>query len=78
MTTMRHAPLPPLGRLLAWTLTTLAAAAGAWLSFDFGVRIGGALMGLVAAFNGALICLLLAGTAWDQVARWREASARRR
>lgn len=78
MTTSAHLlPLRP-GQLLVWTLMALTAAAGAWLSFDFGARIGGALMGLVAAFNGALMCLLLTGTVVDAVARVRRHTAARR
>jgi ammonia channel protein AmtB len=71
MTTLERPALPGTAQALAWALTTLAAAAGAYLSFGFGMRIGGALMGVVAALNGALMGLLMAAAACDLAARWR-------
>lgn len=74
MTTLERTPVPGTGQALSWALTAGAAAAGAYLSYGFGLRIGGPLMGVVAACNGALMGLLMAGAACDLAARWRQRS----
>lgn len=52
---------------LGWGLNLVAALAGAWFSWDFGLAIGGVLMAVVAALNGALICALLANALFQRV-----------
>jgi hypothetical protein len=54
---------------LGWTLNVAAAAAGAWFSWGFGQSIGGWPMAALASLNGALICALLANTAFQRL--WR-------
>lgn len=48
-------------------LSLVAGIAGAWFAWGFGAQLGGALMGFVAACNGAVISALLAGAALDRV-----------
>jgi hypothetical protein len=58
---------------IGWVLNLAAALAGAWWSWDFGLRIGGVLMAAVAAINGALIFALLANAAFVRLWPAREA-----
>jgi len=58
-------------RALAWTLATAAGGAAAWISYGFGVQLGGVLMGVVAAVNGAAIGALLASALLDRLQRVR-------
>jgi hypothetical protein len=46
-----------------------AAAAGAWVSFGFGMQIGGPLIGTLAALNGALMGALLWSAVRDGLRR---------
>lgn len=55
--------------LIGWALNLVGAAVGAWASWDFGLRIGGVLMAVVASINGALICALLANALFVRL--WR-------
>ncbi|MFO1330583.1 MAG: hypothetical protein U1F56_24800 [Rubrivivax sp.] len=70
MTTTLHPGAALAARAIPWALMAMAAMLGGWASFDFGLRIGDLPMGLVAAFNGALISALMAGMVWDTLARW--------
>jgi hypothetical protein len=58
-------------RVLAWTLATAAGGAAAWVSYGFGVQLGGVLMGVVAAVNGAAMGALLASAVLDRLQRLR-------
>lgn len=60
-------------RVLAWTLATAAGGGAAWVSYGFGVQLGGVLMGVVAAVNGAAMGALLASAALDRLQRCRPA-----
>jgi len=59
-------------RRAAQVLSVLAAAAGAKLSYDFGVQIGGPPVGVLVAASGALFGWLMVGAFADQLRRWRE------
>jgi len=55
-------------------LNLVATLAAAGFSFWFGYRAGGALLGAIAAVNGAAICSLLLGELSDRLlARTRSA-----
>lgn len=54
-------------RVASWAVMGAAAMAGAWFSYDFGAQLGGVLLGVVAAFNGAVLCAMLASSI---LARW--------
>jgi hypothetical protein len=59
----------PIGlvRATEWAVAGAAGLAGAWASYDFGVQLGGPLMGVVAALNGAAMCSLLVGALSDRL-----------
>jgi hypothetical protein len=65
---------PP--RWLVAAVSTLAALAGLVYSYDFGVQIGGPVVGVVLALNGALFCSILAGALVERLARWWPAAGR--
>jgi drug/metabolite transporter (DMT)-like permease len=56
-------------RVAAWVVASAAGVAGAWFSYDFGAQLGGVLMGLVAAANGAAMSALLASAVLDRLGR---------
>lgn len=56
-------------RALAWAFSIAAGAAAAWVSYGFGVQLGGAWMGVVAAVNGAAMGSLLASALVDCLQR---------
>ena len=56
-------------RALAWVFSIAAGAAAAWASYGFGVQLGGAWMGVVAAVNGAAMGALLASALVDRLQR---------
>lgn len=61
---MPHADTPspsPARRWLPRLASLLAAVAGAIYSYDFGALIGGPLVGVVLALNGAVCGAVLAG-----------------
>jgi hypothetical protein len=58
-------------RAVEWVIGGAAALAGAWFSYDFGVLLGGPLMGVVVAINGAAMCSLLASALLDRLAAAR-------
>ncbi len=60
---------------VACSLTLPGALGAAWLSFGFGVHLGGALMGTVAAANGALFSAVLIGALVDRVWPARRSAA---
>jgi hypothetical protein len=57
--------LVPRRTWLGWAAAATAGAVGAWVSFGFGVRIGGLPMGVVAAANGGVMAALLFTSAAD-------------
>ncbi len=61
-------------RLVTAVVCGVAALAGLVSGYDFGLQLGGALVGVVMAVNGAVFCAILAGAAIDRLARWRRAS----
>ena len=64
-----------LPRVLSALLTLLAALAGLVYSYDFGVQIGGPLVGVVLALNGALFCSIVAGALAERLRRaWPQAT----
>jgi hypothetical protein len=50
-------------------LTLAGTAAGAWFGFEFGLRAGGALVGVIAALNCAVMSGLLADGLIERVRR---------
>jgi len=48
----------------------LAAVAGMIYSYDFGKVIGGPLVGVVLALNGAIFCSIVAGALAEKLCRW--------
>jgi hypothetical protein len=61
-------PLPAL-QWLGVALNVGLTAAAAWYSFDFGVRVGGVVVGVLAAVNGAVMCSLLVSGLMERIAR---------
>jgi hypothetical protein len=57
-------------RALAWAFSIAAGAVAAWLSYGFGMQLGGAWMGVVAAINGAAMGALLASALVDRLQRY--------
>lgn len=53
--------------LAASLLQAGAALAATWLGWDFGLRIGGAPMALVAALNCAVMAALLVDAVFDRL-----------
>lgn len=51
--------------------TLAAALVGLWFGFDFGQRIGGTVIGVVLAANGALFCSILVAAAVERLLRQR-------
>jgi len=62
-------------RWLPRLASLLAAAAGAIYSYDFGTLIGGPLVGVVLALNGAVFGALMAGALVDRLRSWTGAMA---
>ncbi len=56
-------------RAITWAIAGAAGAAGGWFSFGFGTQLGGLLMGVIAAINGAAISALLASAALEFLGR---------
>jgi hypothetical protein len=56
-------------RIAGWIMASAAGLAGAWYSYDFGVLLGGPLMGVVAALNGAAMGALLVSALLDRLGR---------
>jgi hypothetical protein len=74
---MLHADTPaasPARRWLPRLASLLAAVAGANYSYDFGALIGGPLVGLVLALNGAVFGSVLAGALAERLCSWWTAS----
>jgi hypothetical protein len=63
--------LGPIGpvRAAGWLVAGAAGLAGAWISYDFGLLLGGPLMGVVAAINGAAMGALLTSALLDRLGR---------
>ncbi len=60
----------PLQRWLVRLVCLLAAMAGLFYSYDFGKLIGGPIMGVVLALNGAVFCSIVAGALVETLCRW--------
>lgn len=56
-------------RAASWAISGCAALAGGWFSYGFGSQIGGVLLGVVAALNGAVLCSMLASSILARVMR---------
>jgi hypothetical protein len=54
---------------LSLALNIGLTAAAAWASFGFGVRLGGVIVGVLAAVNGAVMCSLLVSGLMERIAR---------
>jgi hypothetical protein len=61
-------------RVLVALAYALAALAGMVYSYDFGKLIGGPVVGVVLALNGAVFCSIIAGALAEKLCRWRPAS----
>lgn len=59
----------PARRRLPRLASLLAAVAGALYSYDFGALIGGPLVGLVLALNGAVFGSVIAGALTERLCR---------
>jgi hypothetical protein len=64
------------GRVLVRAASIAAALTGVMVGFDFGHRVDGVLLGVVAAANLGVLAAILAGAAADWV--FKRAPARRR
>jgi hypothetical protein len=69
-------PTPPAQRWLVCGAYMLAALVGLVTSYDFGRTIGGPLVGVVLALNGALFCSIVAGALAERLCRWWPAAMR--
>lgn len=70
---MHHAepdPTTPLQRWLVRLVYVLAAVTGTLYGYDFGKVIGGPLMGVVLALNGAVFCSIVAGALAEKLCQW--------
>ncbi|HYN61762.1 MAG TPA: hypothetical protein VET87_19835 [Rubrivivax sp.] len=70
---MKHAdpaPMSPLKRWLVRLICVLAALVGMVYSYDFGKVIGGPLIGVVLALNGAVFCSIVAGALAEKLCQW--------
>jgi hypothetical protein len=64
----------PARRWLPRLASLLAAAAGAIYSYEFGALIGGPLVGVVLALNGAVFGSVLAGALAEKLFSWAAGS----
>lgn len=64
------APTTALQRWLLRLVCLLGAAIGMVYSYDFGKLIGGPLVGVVLALNGAVFCSIVAGALAEKLSRW--------
>ena len=60
----------PLQRWLVRLVYVLAAVLGMVYSYDFGKVIGGPLVGVVLALNGAVFCSIVAGALAEKLCQW--------
>lgn len=67
--------LTPLQRWLVRLVYLLAAVAGMIYSYDFGKVIGGPIVGVVLALNGAVFCSIVAGALVERLCQWWPASS---
>jgi hypothetical protein len=72
------APTPALQRWLLRLVYGLAAVLGMVYSYDFGKVIGGPLVGVVLALNGAVFCSIVAGALAERLCRTQPAATRTR
>jgi hypothetical protein len=59
----------PAVQWLGVALNVGLTVAASWYSFDFGVRVGGVFVGVLAAVNGAVMCSLLVSGLMERIAR---------
>jgi hypothetical protein len=70
---MHQAEIPAAGTLQRWLVRLvylLAAVAGMVYSYDFGKVIGGPIVGVVLALNGAVFCSIVAGALAEKLCQW--------
>jgi hypothetical protein len=70
---MHRAETPASGALQRWLLRLvylLAAVGGMVYGYDFGKLIGGPVVGVVLALNGAVFCSIVAGALAERLCRW--------
>jgi hypothetical protein len=70
---MHQAETPAAGTLQRWLVRLvylLAAVAGMVYSYDFGKVIGGPIVGVVLALNGAVFCSIVAGALAEKLCQW--------
>jgi hypothetical protein len=72
------APTPALQRWLLRLVYGLAAVLGMVYSYDFGKVIGGPLVGVVLALNGAVFCSIVAGALAERLCRAQPAASQTR
>lgn len=60
-------PSSDLTTVIGWVVCSAVALVAAWTSYDFGAHVGGALLGVVAAINGAAMGALLASAVTARV-----------
>lgn len=68
----------PLQRWLVRLVYLLAAMAGMFYSYGFGKLIGGTIVGVVLALNGAVFCSIVAGALVETLCRWWPAGQEQR
>jgi hypothetical protein len=64
----------PPQRWLVRLVYVLAAVLGMVYSYDFGNVIGGPIVGVVLALNGAVFCSIMAGALVEKLCQWWPAS----
>jgi hypothetical protein len=69
-----HASDTPLQRWLVRLVYALAAVLGMVNSYGFGKLIGGPIVGVVLALNGAVFCSIVAGALAEKLCQWWPAS----
>ncbi len=68
----------PLQHWLVLLVYLLAAMVGMFYCYDFGKLIGGPIVGMVLALNGAVFCSMMAGALVDTLGRWWPAEQEQR
>ena len=67
------APTTPLQRRLLWLVYGLSALLGMVYGYGFGKVLGGPIVGVVLALNGAVFCSIVAGALAETLCRWWQA-----
>ena len=76
MNSTDNLPITPMQRWLVRGVYLLAALVGLVGSYEFGRTIGGPLVGVVLALNGALFCSIVTGALAERLCRWWSAEMR--